>query len=186
MLAIRTEHETQNRTIQGQKNALDGIIGDLGSLRLLGKDREVGSIVASPFMTPGPEGVDAAEGSTEDTNTLSNNALGLGSIAIGTVENGEVDERDETEDGKPSLTDMLISASLNPAAKPFNPTLQKLSAAPSPAPYSKLVPEDDIEMGEVEEHPKSLIAKGKKKFREDLEEGEASDSSSALSDPPDD
>lgn len=41
--------------------------------------------------------------------------------------------------------------------------------------------EDDIEMGEVEEDPKP-----KKKIREELEEGEASDASSALSDPPDD
>ncbi|KAG6854869.1 hypothetical protein C0991_012059 [Blastosporella zonata] len=41
--------------------------------------------------------------------------------------------------------------------------------------------EDDIEMGEVEEDPKP-----KKKVREELEEGEASDASSALSDPPDD
>ncbi|KAG6833907.1 hypothetical protein H0H87_007918 [Tephrocybe sp. NHM501043] len=43
------------------------------------------------------------------------------------------------------------------------------------------VGEDDIEMGEVEEDPKP-----KKKVREELEEGEASDASSALSDPPDD
>ncbi|KAF8076552.1 Tho complex subunit 7-domain-containing protein [Lyophyllum atratum] len=44
--------------------------------------------------------------------------------------------------------------------------------------------EDDIEMGEVEENPKN--GKSKKKLREELEEGEASDTSSALSDPPDD
>ncbi|KAF8663483.1 hypothetical protein AX16_001051 [Volvariella volvacea WC 439] len=43
--------------------------------------------------------------------------------------------------------------------------------------------EDDIEMGEVEE-PKDN--KTKKKLREELEEGEASDASSVLSDPPDD
>ncbi|KAF8897685.1 Tho complex subunit 7-domain-containing protein [Infundibulicybe gibba] len=53
------------------------------------------------------------------------------------------------------------------------------------APAEDGVAADDIEMGEVEEDsPKNL--KGKKKLREDLEEGEASDSSSALSDPPDD
>ncbi|KAF9055496.1 hypothetical protein BDZ89DRAFT_1088082 [Hymenopellis radicata] len=40
---------------------------------------------------------------------------------------------------------------------------------------------DDIEMGEVEEDPK-----GKKKAREDMEEGEATDASSELSEPPDD
>jgi THO complex subunit 7 len=185
MIAIRTEHETQNRTIQGQKSALDGIIGDLGSLRLLGKDREVGSIVASPFMTPGPEGVDAGEGTTEYANAQSNSATDLGNAATENVESGELDERFEAGEDKTS-TGMIISASLNPSAKPFNPTLQKSSAAPSPTPSSKPLPEDDIEMGEVEEHPKNLSGKGKRKLREDLEEGEASDSSSALSDPPDD
>jgi len=43
--------------------------------------------------------------------------------------------------------------------------------------------EDDIEMGEVEEEPKD---KNKKKSREELEEGEATDASSELSEPPDD
>lgn len=43
---------------------------------------------------------------------------------------------------------------------------------------------EDIEMGEVEEDPKGN--KSKRKLREELEEGEASDTSSALSEPPDD
>jgi THO complex subunit 7 len=43
--------------------------------------------------------------------------------------------------------------------------------------------EDDIEMGEVEEDPRE---KNKKKLREHLEEGEATDASSELSEPPDD
>ena len=43
--------------------------------------------------------------------------------------------------------------------------------------------ENDIEMGEVEEEPKG---KSKKKSREDLEEGEATDASSELSELPDD
>ena len=43
--------------------------------------------------------------------------------------------------------------------------------------------ENDIEMGEVAEEPKD---KNKKKSREDLEEGEATDASSELSEPPDD
>lgn len=42
--------------------------------------------------------------------------------------------------------------------------------------------ENDIEMGEVEEEPKDK----NKKYREDLEEGEATDASSELSEPPDD
>ncbi|KAG6831399.1 hypothetical protein H0H92_011001 [Tricholoma furcatifolium] len=54
-----------------------------------------------------------------------------------------------------------------------------------PTPESAEVPtetgEDDIEMGEVEEDPEL-----KKQLQEEREEGEASDASSALSDPPDD
>ncbi|KAJ7044502.1 Tho complex subunit 7-domain-containing protein [Mycena alexandri] len=56
MAAIRAEHDTQNRTIQAQKTALDTIVSDLGSLRFMGKDREVAtSTDLSPRDTPGPE-----------------------------------------------------------------------------------------------------------------------------------
>ncbi|KAJ7781079.1 Tho complex subunit 7-domain-containing protein, partial [Mycena metata] len=56
MAAIRAEHETQNRTIQAQKTALDGIVSDLGSLRFMGKDREAATSTSlSPRDTPGPE-----------------------------------------------------------------------------------------------------------------------------------
>ncbi|KAH8830437.1 Tho complex subunit 7-domain-containing protein [Flagelloscypha sp. PMI_526] len=53
-------------------------------------------------------------------------------------------------------------------------------------PPAESVDDDDIEMGEVDETVVRSPAKGKKKLKEDLEEGEASDASSALSDPPDD
>ncbi|KAJ7129506.1 Tho complex subunit 7-domain-containing protein [Mycena epipterygia] len=56
MAAIRAEHDTQNRTIQAQKSALDTIIAELGSLRFMGKDRETAaSSDPSPRDTPGPE-----------------------------------------------------------------------------------------------------------------------------------
>lgn len=47
-------------------------------------------------------------------------------------------------------------------------------------------PDDDIEMGEVEEDAKNVKSLSKKKAREEMEEGEATDGSSELSDPPDD
>ena len=52
------------------------------------------------------------------------------------------------------------------------------------APSEGMIEETDIEMGEVEEEPKEK--NNKKKIREDLEEGEATDGSSELSEPPDD
>jgi hypothetical protein len=141
MAAICTEHETQNRTIQGQKSALDNIIFDLGSLRFMGKDRDITtSLLTSPRITP----------------ALDDNADALDASAPSG--GGETEEREEGEEDKGSDSALgLISENLV---------------------------KDDIEMGEVEEDPKD--AKGKKKMREELEEGEASDSSSALSDPPDD
>lgn len=138
MAAIRAEHDNQNRTIQGQKAALDGIISDLGSLRFMGKDRDMtASSGPSPRDTPAPDG--------------------NGEVVQDAVEMTEaVEVTEEKEDGE---EDRVVE------------TLLPAEAA-----------EDDIEMGEVEE-PRS---KGKKKREEELEEGEASDASSALSDPPDD
>lgn len=140
MAAIRSEHETQNKIIQGQKSALDGIIADLGSLRFLGKDRDATSEIPSVRASPVPE----------ETMDVIESALETGLAATNRI---QVEEKEEGEEDK-----ML--------------------------PTTEDVGEDDIEMGEVEE-PRN--DKGKKKFREEeLEEGEASDTSSALSDPPDD
>jgi THO complex subunit 7 len=146
MVAIRSEHDTQNRTIQGQKSALDGIISELGSLRFMGKDVDVASVVPSPQASPAPEGngADVADDVAE--------------TGPASIDAGVIDEKEEGEEDKPP--------SSTPGTVAGEPT------------------EDDIEMGEVEENPKN--GKGKKKLREELEEGEASDTSSALSDPPDD
>lgn len=167
MVAIRAEHETQNRIIQSQKAALDDIIGDLGSLRLMGKDKDAaGSEIPSPMGTPPPERV--ANGVGDHTGVIlqiegSAEPLGGGS-------NGGEDQA--LPDDLPS------SANLNAAATP--------SLGHSPAlSSSRLQLVDDIEMGEVEEDRRESPSKGRRN-REELEEGEASDLSSVLSDPPDD
>ncbi|TFK75759.1 hypothetical protein BDN72DRAFT_867525 [Pluteus cervinus] len=144
MAAIRAEHDTQSRTIQGQKAALDTIISDLGSLRFFGKDRDTVSTAASPSATP----------AAEESNT--DGVDGYVLAAMNVDEQGTFKEEEgEDDDGK------VVSG---------EGTLESI--------------EDDIEMGEVEEEPNT---KGKKKVREEeLEEGEASDGSSELSEPPDD
>jgi len=48
MAAIRSEHETQDRTMLSQKAALDGIVAELSSLRFLGKDKDTTSAPNSP------------------------------------------------------------------------------------------------------------------------------------------
>jgi THO complex subunit 7 len=146
MAAIRTEHETQNRTIKGQKFALDGIISDLSSLRFMGKERETTLIPESRPETPYMDTFEVASAAESS----------LTSINSGSSEEGE--EAEEGEGDKIMLdSDQLTN----------EPTAE----------------ENDIEMGEVEEEPKD---KNKKKSREDLEEGEATDASSELSEPPDD
>ena len=157
MVAIRSEHDTQNRRIQAQKVALDGVINDLGSVNSMGKDKDAGpSDMASPVPpVPDSDGLDVA----------------MEQGAEGSVIDAEETREVEKEDGEESSS-LPVSKPLNVAAKPFVPG------------ESSKNPADDIEMGEVEEEYK---VKGKKKVRdEELEEGEASDTSSALSDPPDD
>ena len=138
---------------------MDTIISDIGSLRLLGKDPDL-----LQSETPAEDSQDVPD--------------------------------DETFSEGPSL---------NPAAKPFTPSRlstpnpiasvaqrQLQSKISSDLSYSLvssplLVPtkdDDDIEMGELAEEP-GEVKPQKKKVREELEEGEASDGSSTLSVDPD-
>lgn len=145
MAAIRAEHDTQNRTIQGHKSALDTIISDLSSLRFMGKEPETTptpSIPQSLRATPAPE---------PDVESS------LTSFSAEEVE-------EDKDDG------------LLPETVSENQTVMS---------EGMIEEEDDIEMGEVEEDPRD---KNKKKSQreEEMEEGEATDASSELSEPPDD
>lgn len=146
MAAIHTEHETQQRIINGQKGALDSIIVELSNLRFLGKDPEpTPSVPQSPRATPLPDGLDMPSPDSSLTSINSDSSV----------------EREEGEEDEPD--------------RPLLPKEDALSEG--------AIEEDDIEMGEVDERPKD---KNKKKAREEMEEGEATDASSELSDPPDD
>lgn len=97
---------------------------------------------------------------------------------------------DSDEDDVP----LAKSLALNPGARPLVPrSSSSRPSTPRPAPVTSLPSslskredgeEEDIEMGEVSEEPKN--GKKVKAEPEELEEGEASDFSSELSDPPDD
>jgi len=158
--AILSEHETQTRLVQAQKTALDTIISEIGSLRLLGKDPD--------HLQPDTPG--------EDSQDLPD---------------------DEAFSEGPSL---------NPSAKPFTPSRLSTPNAIASVAQRQLQPkgissdlssslvsspllmptkdDDDIEMGELAEEPGEVKSQ-KKKVREELEEGEASDGSSTLSVDPD-
>jgi THO complex subunit 7 len=184
MATIRSEQDAQDRALQAQKAALHSVVSDMGALRLIGKD------------------ADALE-----VDTLLEQEATAGS----TLEAGEEREEGETDGG--SQTPAAASP-LNPDAKAFvsvpgkpnaqtraqqrlgvglgigRPASAAGSDAPpkqasSPLPLSSLPTKPtggDIEMGEVAE----VKAKRRKPREEELEEGEATDASSELSDPPDD
>jgi THO complex subunit 7 len=183
MAAISSEHETQERIIRGQKFALDNIVLDLSSLRLMGKDKEgTVSRLASPMPTPAAESTDADEGvqgtpPVDDENHVED------------VESGEVAEKEDGEDVESFDAPLSLkpSTSIKDAASHSGTPLSSqrdIHSRKDLTPFNQTeLEDDDIEMGEVAEDPKQI--KMKKKIREELEEGEASDSSSALSDPPD-
>ncbi|KAK7060491.1 hypothetical protein VNI00_001256 [Paramarasmius palmivorus] len=117
MAAIRAEHETQNRTIQTQKAALDEIIANLGTLRFAGGDRD---ITASARETPGLDGgldseangssaptpaaiklEDGEEGEEGEDKPVSDDKA-----TAGDIEMGEVEEDDRNTRGKKTREDM--------------------------------------------------------------------------------
>lgn len=147
MAAIRAEHETQNRTINGHKSALDVIIADLSSLRFMGKERETTVMPESRPETPYPDILDVS-------------ATGSSLTSINSSEEGEEREGEREREEDKSILDLDQVTNEHAAV------------------------ENDIEMGEVAEEPRD---NKKFRFREELEEGEATDaSSSELSEPPDD
>ncbi|KAH9948761.1 Tho complex subunit 7-domain-containing protein [Amylocystis lapponica] len=187
MVAIRAEQDTQNRIIQAQKSALDVVISDLGSLRLMGKQdaTEVSRGVTPLADAPIIDITDAEDVEMD------------GSISARTrEESGELKE-DVLDNDRESEDDIpLAKTLLNPGARSFvsqrsrtsTPVLGSSAARSNSALLPSLAAdEDDIEMGELAEEPRSPELKLKKKVREEeLEEGEASDQSSELSEPPDD
>ncbi|KAK0468190.1 Tho complex subunit 7-domain-containing protein [Desarmillaria tabescens] len=116
MMAIRSEHDTQNRTIQSQKGALEAIISDLGALRSLGKDTAdiPASLLGSPRQTPALDGSgveDIAETrtttpamKTEDSDKEEGEA---DKVVSQDIEMGEVEEEDKnTKNKKKTREDM--------------------------------------------------------------------------------
>jgi THO complex subunit 7 len=194
MAAIRADQEAQSRHLQTQRASLVSIISDLGSLRLMTKDSEAGP---SHSATPDPDAVTSEADASRS------------SPAVVTVneesdrEEGEAEEVEKHQEDGQSSDDVPLSIALNSRARI---TLPSRNSAPviepgrhtrphfnptGSAPPSIVIhdppsnSDDDIEMGELAEEREPV--RGKKKLRrEDLEEGEASDESSELSDPPDD
>lgn len=199
MAAIRADQEAQSRHLQSQRASLVSIISDLGSLRLMTKDSEA---------EPSHPGTPDPEAATSEAD-VSRSSLAL----VAPNEESEREEGEEAEEGEAeevqrdqkdgqSSDDVPLSTTLNPRAHVFvlsrnsAPVVQPSrltrshfnpagSVPPSIVIHDPPNSDDDIEMGELAEEREPL--RGKKKLRrEELEEGEASDESSELSDPPDD
>jgi THO complex subunit 7 len=200
MAAIRADHEAQGRYLHSQRASLVSIISDLGSLRPISKDTEVEpSQPGTPDPDESPSDVVVSRSSPTIAVVIEGSEKEEGEEA----EEGEAEEeRKRQEDGQSSDAVPLITT-LNPRAHIFVPSRNSApviqsrpiirsqfnatgSAPPSIDPHdSQSKTDDDIEMGELAEEREPLRVK-KKLRREELEEGEASDESSELSDPPDD
>jgi hypothetical protein len=199
MAAIRADQEAQSRHLQSQRASLISIISDLGSLRLMSKDTE-----AEPSH-PGTPDLDAATSEMEVPRSPPAIAVVSEESSKEEGEEGEAEEG-ETEEGEKrqgdglSSDDVPLFNTLDPRARVFVSTrdsappsrLTRLrsnhtGSAPSSTPphHPEQKSDDDIEMGELAEEREPLRVKRRPR-REDLEEGEASDESSELSDPPDD
>jgi THO complex subunit 7 len=196
MAAIRADQEAQSRHLQTQRASLVSIISDLGSLKLMTKDTE-----AEPSH-PGTPDPDAA---TSEADASRSSLAVVAANEDSDREEGEAEEVEKRQEDGQSSDDVPLSIALNSRARI---TLPSRNSAPiiepgrltrtnfnptGSAPPSIVIhdppsnSDDDIEMGELAEEREP--ARGKKKLRlrrEDLEEGEASDESSELSDPPDD
>ncbi len=194
MAAIRAEHEDQNRTLQAQKAALDTVIQDINTLRLMGKQDAAEDATPAPEAQPTEEDVEmdgtASVVTREESGELKEDAPSSSRHPSGA--SGKT-----AEDGQESEEDVpLAKTVLNPTARSFVPSTSKSrpntpmmpTACSTPTlPATKIPDEDDIEMGEIgEEEPKDVRAFSKKVREEELEEGEATDESSELSEPPDD
>lgn len=200
MAAIRADQEAQSRHLQSQRATLMSIISDLGSLRLMTKDTE-----AEPSHpgTPDPE-VATSEADASRSSPALVTVNGEGEREEGEeAEEGETDDGEKRQEDGQSSDDVPLSTALNPRARIFAPSRKSEPVVQPPrltwsplnltgsAPPSIIIhdphsnSDDDIEMGELAEEREPLRGK-KKPRREELEEGEASDESSELSDPPDD
>ena len=167
-----------------------------------GADGEVEAGEASRGGTPAvpEEGAVDTEMADATTSGKKREREETGELPEEEKEEGEEDEEppatadkntvDSDEDDVP----LAKSLALNPGARPFVPrSSSSRPSTPRPAPSTSLPSslskredgeEEDIEMGEVSEEPKN--GKKVKAEPDELEEGEASDFSSELSDPPDD
>jgi len=205
MAAIRADQEAQSRHLQSQRATLVSIISDLGSLRLMTKDTEAEpSHPGTPDLEAPPSEPDVSRSppAAPAVNEESDREEGE-EAEEGEAEEGEAEEGEKRQDDGQSSDDVPLSTALNLRARVFVPSRNsvpvvepsRLSRSPvnplGSAPPSIVIhdppsnSDDDIEMGELAEEREPL--RGKKKLRrEELEEGEASDDSSELSDPPDD
>ncbi|CAL1700190.1 unnamed protein product [Somion occarium] len=186
MAAIRTEHETQDRTLLAQKTRLDMIIGDLSELRLMGKVdvTDLADNELSRAVSPLPE-LQVSNSDVEMTDARER------------AESGELNEEKDDKDSDEEDIPLSKSTSLNPSARAFMPHSSSGTPAPPVSSEQASAPgmsskeegeeDEDVEMGELSEDGRDAgkVAKNRK-AKEDLEEGEASDLSSELSDPPDD
>jgi len=181
-----------------RKAALDQIVSSLEALRQMDKEPEIQVVNDVPMDANAGEAAGEEEGQQREDREDDRRDR-----------EREREARDREEDGDDTEETEVADTMLNPTAKPFLPrgTLDRLrdadhgspaisvpsSNASSPIPHKPEEGEEgeeheDIEMGEVSEITSQtqppINGRIKRRQKEELEEGEASDGSSALTEPP--
>lgn len=132
MAEINAENENQDRTIQGHKDVLDGIIAELSSLRFLGRERDSMSENPSPRATPLPE----SHGATTETNNASVSTR-ENSIITTSPSKGEQDDKLSTE---PELSNVILDNDIE---------MGELEEDPKEKGPAKKTPVEELEEGET-------------------------------------
>ena len=196
--AIQVEREHKAKMMMARKAALDLIVSSLEALRQMDKEPEIQIVIDTPLEANTGEGAGEEEGQQREDREDDRRDR-----------EREREARDREEDGEDTEEAQGTDTTLNPTAKPFlprgaldrirdgdrgSPALSRPPSNPSsPAPQKPEEGEEgeeheDIEMGEVSEATSqtqpAVNGRIKRRVEEELEEGEASDGGSTLTEPP--
>jgi THO complex subunit 7 len=195
IVAIQTEREHKAKMMLARKAALDQIVSSLEALRQMDKEPDIQVVNDVPMEANAGEEEEGQQREDREDDRRDRER--------------EREARDREEDGDEAEETQVADTMLNPGAKPFLPrsTLDRLRDADHGSPSTSVPPSsesspgphkpeegeegeehEDVEMGEVSETTSQtqppINGRIKRRQKEELEEGEASDGSSALTEPP--
>ncbi|KAG9017452.1 hypothetical protein FRB93_007567 [Tulasnella sp. JGI-2019a] len=187
----RAERDQRRAEMVARGLEFDLIVNSIREIRTRGLSKEdAGKLtdVADGDMRDADGTPTGNETSEAGPSVLNPNAKPFQPLVGGLTPHGSAISRPSTPRNPGSSQPHLVTSSVNLVVPCFIPTGPR-SGRSSPAPLleaSRRKPDDDIEMGEVaEDKLRAQSSPGRKRVPRELEEGEASDGDSVLTDLPD-